>query len=201
MICAGVIPYITKPSAASKLAEAEHPVACPPRWLPVLLASLEYSTSPAKPWEGPELTVIEPISSCSDQPFNESDITSQAENTATMVPARVSLNGVQVGWPIGDRGGPNECDQVAAFGEDGDLRGVSKLINNYFSLGFFGDPGDWIEFRYYIGAQNQSPDLLLERPVFVSGQRQFGLLWLCPMDRRGLDRVRALRSPSHDLGP
>ena len=114
MICAGVIPYITKLSAASKLAEAEHPVACPPRWLPVLLASLEYSTSsPANPWEvtweGPEFTVIEPISSCSDQPFNESDITSfEAQETATMVPARVSLNGVQVGWPIGDRGGPNE---------------------------------------------------------------------------------------------
>jgi len=156
LICAGVIPYITKPSVASKLAEAEHPVACPPRWLPALLASLEYSTSPANPWEDPELTVIEPISSCSDQPFNESDITSQAENTATMVPARVALNGVQVGWPIGDRGGPNECDQVAAFGEDGDLRGVSKLISNYFSLGFFGDAGDWIEFRYYSGAQNQT---------------------------------------------
>ena len=152
MICAGVIPYITKPSVASKLAEAEHPVACPPRWLPALLASLEYSTSPANPWEDPELTVIEPISSCSDQPFNESDITSfEAQETATMVPARVSLNGVQVGWPIGDRGGPNECDQVAAFGEDGDLRGVSKLISNYFSLGFFGDAGDWIEFRYYSG--------------------------------------------------
>ena len=73
-----------------------------------------------------------------------------------MVPARVALNGVQVGWPIGDRGGPNECDQVAAFGEDGDLRGVSKLISNYFSLGFFGDAGDWIEFRYYSGAQNQT---------------------------------------------
>jgi hypothetical protein len=133
LICAGVIPYITKPSVASKPAEAEHPVACPLRWLPVLLASLEYSTSPANPWEDPELVVIEQIGSCSDQPFNESDITSQVgltENTATVVPGRVSLNGVQVGWPIGDRGGANECDQVAAFGQAGDLRGVSKLIAN-----------------------------------------------------------------------
>ena len=28
-----------KPSMASKLAEANHPVACPPQWLPVLLAA------------------------------------------------------------------------------------------------------------------------------------------------------------------
>jgi surface protein len=28
-----------KPSVASKLAEANHPVACPPQWLPVLLAA------------------------------------------------------------------------------------------------------------------------------------------------------------------
>ena len=33
---------------------------------------------------------------------------------------------------------------------------MSKLIANYFSLGLFGDDGDWIEFRYYSGAQNQT---------------------------------------------
>jgi len=32
-------PHTTKPSVASKLAEANHPVACPPQWLPVLLAA------------------------------------------------------------------------------------------------------------------------------------------------------------------
>eukprot|EP00964_Phaeocystis_antarctica_P121293 scaffold84969_cov57-Phaeocystis_antarctica.AAC.1 len=37
--CAGVIPHITKPSVASKLAGAEHPVAYPPQWLPLLLAT------------------------------------------------------------------------------------------------------------------------------------------------------------------
>ena len=37
--CAAVIPHITKPSVASKLAEAEHRVAFPPQWLPLLLAS------------------------------------------------------------------------------------------------------------------------------------------------------------------
>ena len=32
-------PHMMKPSVASKLAEANHPVACPPQWLPVLLAA------------------------------------------------------------------------------------------------------------------------------------------------------------------
>ena len=30
---------VTKPGVSSKLAEFEHPVACPPQWLPVILAS------------------------------------------------------------------------------------------------------------------------------------------------------------------
>jgi len=33
------LPHMTKPSVASKLAEASHPVAVPPQWLPVLLAA------------------------------------------------------------------------------------------------------------------------------------------------------------------
>ena len=38
-------PHMMKPSVASKLAEAFHPVACPPQWLPVLLAA----TPPGNP--------------------------------------------------------------------------------------------------------------------------------------------------------
>ena len=36
---AAFLPHMTKSSVASKLAEANHPVACPPQWLPVLLAA------------------------------------------------------------------------------------------------------------------------------------------------------------------
>ena len=36
---AAFLPHMTESSVASKLAEANHPVACPPQWLPVLLAS------------------------------------------------------------------------------------------------------------------------------------------------------------------
>ena len=37
--CTAFLPHIAKPSVASKRAEANHPGACPPQWLPVLLAS------------------------------------------------------------------------------------------------------------------------------------------------------------------
>ena len=36
--CATFLPHMTKPSVVSKLAEANHPVAVPPQWLPGLLA-------------------------------------------------------------------------------------------------------------------------------------------------------------------
>eukprot|EP00964_Phaeocystis_antarctica_P121655 scaffold85321_cov69-Phaeocystis_antarctica.AAC.1 len=39
--CAAFIPNTTKPCAASRLAEDNRPIVCPPQWLPVLLASHE----------------------------------------------------------------------------------------------------------------------------------------------------------------
>eukprot|EP00964_Phaeocystis_antarctica_P000145 scaffold80_cov50-Phaeocystis_antarctica.AAC.4 len=39
LFSAAFIPHTTKPSVASTLVEVNHPVACPPQWLPVLLAS------------------------------------------------------------------------------------------------------------------------------------------------------------------
>ena len=43
--CAAFVMYETKTRVASKLAEINHPVACPPQWLPVLLAA----SSPSSP--------------------------------------------------------------------------------------------------------------------------------------------------------
>eukprot|EP00964_Phaeocystis_antarctica_P029854 scaffold16829_cov69-Phaeocystis_antarctica.AAC.6 len=40
---------MTKPSVANKVAEANHPVAVPPQWLPVLLASASPSPKPSSP--------------------------------------------------------------------------------------------------------------------------------------------------------
>ena len=39
LFSAAFIPHTTKPSVASTLGEVNHPVACPPQWLPVLLAA------------------------------------------------------------------------------------------------------------------------------------------------------------------
>ena len=51
--CAASIPHETMPSVASKLAEVNHPVACPPQWLPVLLAFHSgHDDSPKSPFGG-----------------------------------------------------------------------------------------------------------------------------------------------------
>ena len=61
--CAAFTPHITRPSVASKLAEIYHPDACPPQWVPVLLAS---SSSPPPP--PPELPLLPPpCVQCTDQ--------------------------------------------------------------------------------------------------------------------------------------
>ena len=47
LFCAALIPRVTGAAAASKLAEAERRVACPPHWMPVLqgVASKEVRTT------------------------------------------------------------------------------------------------------------------------------------------------------------
>eukprot|EP00964_Phaeocystis_antarctica_P133767 scaffold97996_cov68-Phaeocystis_antarctica.AAC.2 len=51
--CAASTPHETMPSVASKLAEVNHPVACPPQWLPVLLAFHSgHDDSPKSPFGG-----------------------------------------------------------------------------------------------------------------------------------------------------
>ena len=49
--CAAFLPHMTKSSVASELAEANHPVACPLQWLPVLLAA----NTPTPPTNGRRL--------------------------------------------------------------------------------------------------------------------------------------------------
>jgi hypothetical protein len=39
VFCAAFTPHMTRPSVASKLAKINHPDACPPQWVSVLLAS------------------------------------------------------------------------------------------------------------------------------------------------------------------
>ena len=69
--------------------------------------------------------------------------------TASMVPAFVTLDGVQIGHPVVDGVSDQDaCDQIAAIGvADGIVRGVSHHISKGFSLGIVGTGGEMIEFR------------------------------------------------------
>ena len=125
--CAAFIPYTTKPCTAGKLAEVEHAVANPPQWLPVFLAS-----------------------GCTPH-FVIGDVR-QRSATASMVPAIVTLDGVQIGHPIED----SPCDQIAAIGvSDGVVRGVSTQIDQGFSVPIIGTVGEQIEFRYWRAAEGK----------------------------------------------
>jgi len=70
--------------------------------------------------------------------------------TATMAPATVMLEGTPIGYP-NDETLKTTCDQIAAFGSDGTVLGVSTLIDQGFSLAFFGQAGDLITFKYSDG--------------------------------------------------
>ena len=91
--CTAFIPYTTKPCTADKLTEVEHAVACPPQWLPVFLTS----------------------TSCTPH-FVIGDV-SLLPAIASMVPAIVTLDGVQIGHPVVDGASDQDsCDQIAAIG-------------------------------------------------------------------------------------
>ena len=66
-----------------------------------------------------------------------------------MVPAIVTLDGVQIGHPVDEASdGTTSCDQVAAIGvADGIVRGVSHHIGKGFAIGLVGTGGELIEFR------------------------------------------------------
>jgi len=89
---------------------------------------------------------------CADQPWVVAPEMVNIHDTASVVPAVVSFNGVPFGWP----GNNNKCDQFVAMGvDDGLVHGVSTSIQVGFSLPFFGTSGEEIEFRYWNAAENK----------------------------------------------
>ena len=119
---------------ASKLAEADHAVVSPPQWLPVLLASSSHET---------------PVVACVPRAHWVIGNVKNFSATASMVPAIVTLDGVQIGHPVDEASdGTTSCDQVAAIGvADGIVRGVSHHIAKGFAIGVVGTGGELIEFR------------------------------------------------------
>ena len=125
---------------ASKLAEVDHPVVCPPQWLPVLLASTHKA-----------LSTTRLAAACSPHWVvgNVDDLPA----TASMLPGIVTLNGSQVGHPV--QAG-SACDQIASVGvADGIVRGLSHHIGKGFSVGIVGTGGELIEFRYWNAAKKK----------------------------------------------
>ena len=69
--------------------------------------------------------------------------------TASIVPAIVTLDGVQIGHPVDTRPGELPCDQIASVGvDDGTVRGVANHIRTGFSVPIIGNVGELIEFRW-----------------------------------------------------
>ena len=119
-------------------AHAKPAVAYPPQWLVlVLLAS---SSSRA----------LEASSSCTPHWVVGTSV-NDLPATATMLPAIVTLDGVQIGHPVETAtGGSAICDQVASIDvSDRVVRGVSARIESGYYVPIIGKAGELIEFRYW----------------------------------------------------
>ena len=64
-----------------------------------------------------------------------------------MLPAIVTLDGVQIGHPVENAtGGRASCDQIASIGvSDGVVRGVSARIESGYYVPIIGNAGELIE--------------------------------------------------------
>ena len=150
--CAAVIPHITKRSVASKQAEAEHLVAFPPQWLPVILALQDQSGN-----EGPDPYL--PNEGCIARYEVNGTFNTQGAYSvsATWDPIEVTFNGSKIGFLVNANvNHTSSCDQMAALGLNNmtmelEIRGVSSLTSSGYSLGWLGVEGEEIEFRYWNG--------------------------------------------------
>ena len=82
--------------------------------------------------------------------------TAHHPDTSSMVPAIVTLNGVQIGYPVDGTTPTTSCDQIAAICVDGGLvRGTSHLVSTGFAMGIIGTAGEMLEFRYWNAAEEK----------------------------------------------
>ena len=118
-------------------AHAKPAFAYPPQWLLVLLAS-----SPSR--------ALAMSSSCTPHWVVGTSVNALPA-TASMLPAIVTLDGVQIGHPVENAtGGRASCDQIASIGvSDGVVRGVSARIQSGYYVSIIGNAGELIEFRYW----------------------------------------------------
>ena len=87
-----------------------------------------------------------------------------------MMPATVQLDGDPIGYPVDGTMKNTTCDQIAAVGANGLVRGVSTTVGAGFSLAFIGKAGERIEFKYWNDAQQREYHVKLRYTMVVNGQ-------------------------------
>ena len=149
------IPHIIKPSVASKLTVADHPVAFPPHLLPVLLAQQDPSDDDPEPYL--------PNPGCVARYVTNDSLAFQNAYAVdvTWDPIHLMFDGVQIGFLVNASVNySTSCDQLAAFGYSDvtmqlEVRGVSSLTQGGYHLGWFGAEDEEIEFRYWNGEEEK----------------------------------------------
>ena len=143
----------TTPCVAGKPAEVDPPVACPPQWLPALLAGSEFCHGHGTDKvcvRGPSPT---PVTCTPHWVVGHLQLYSA---TATMSPVIVTLDGVQIAPGAGASWKTTSCDEFAAIGvADGIVRGTGFRVDAGFSASIIGEPGELIEFRYWNAAEGK----------------------------------------------
>jgi hypothetical protein len=129
---------------------SDHPVACPPHWLPVLLGS---SSHDAPATRRRMENAINP--GCTAH-YSVTEGVGSLPDAASMMPAYVTLNGSQIGYPADGTTQNTSCDQIAAVAVGtSSVRGTSSFIEQGFSVNLVGTAGEEIEFKYWHNASQR----------------------------------------------
>jgi len=109
--------------------------------------------------------------------FATSSTLSDFPDTAAML-ATVTLDGVQIGYPVDGTTKTTSCDQIAAIGvTDGIVRGTSTHVNLGFTLGIVGTAEEQIEFKYWSAAEEKEYHVPFQYKMVGGGQiGSFGAL-------------------------
>jgi len=167
-VCAAVSAHPTKPIVASELAEANPPAACPPQWLPVLVATASSSglLQPYAPNPGctPRYEFNDSLSTGVDPLAPRGDatwfLTVKFQNATIGFLANSAVNE------------STSCDQLAAIAINNQTNeevvlGTSTLIEEGYQLGWTAAIGEEIQFRYWNG-EEEKEYFVLERFKMVA---------------------------------
>merc|ERR1740139_535205 len=92
--------------------------------------------------EAPKVLALKCPEACEKKYVEDDAFLGQFEFTANIIPATVALCDGQT-----QENSP--CDQLAAFGSEGKVRGVASQITQGFSLAILGEVGEEITFKYW----------------------------------------------------